>query len=435
MSIEESDGRNMMRWLRKNALNIVLALVMLAGASLLAYPAVSNAWNSYHQTKALAGYANIVHEMPEKDYSDYLEAARAYNAKLANGQFKLQSEESLYQEYLDLLNPAGNGMMGRIKIRKIDVDLPLYHGTEDNVLQVAVGHLYGSSLPVGGESTHACLSGHTGLPRAMLFTDLTELTMGDTFTIQVFNELLTYEVDKIDIVEPSDVSGLQIETGSDYVTLITCTPYGVNSHRLLVRGHRIENLPEDEAELVDGLSNGVKPAFRLDLNMLGLVLLGLIVLGLLVFLLVSRRKRKRRATSDAAASGSDFVEVSVGANPGEAHTPGACGVSVGAGARSGADIRGENPETAHMPETCDARESPEADSRSEIAAGPVTGDAPVAPPRSSAQARLDAELDRYAARMRARREALGDMPMGDAGAGPGANPEGNPSDGPGQSEL
>lgn len=388
-----------MRWLRKNALNIVLALVMLAGASLLAYPAVSNAWNSYHQTKALAGYANIVHEMPEKDYSEYLEAARAYNAKLANGNFKLQSEESLYQEYLDLLNPAGNGMMGRIKIRKIDVDLPLYHGTEDNVLQVAVGHLYGSSLPVGGESTHACLSGHTGLPRAMLFTDLTELTMGDTFTIQVFNELLTYEVDKIDIVEPSDVSSLQIETGSDYVTLITCTPYGVNSHRLLVRGHRIENLPEDEAELVDGLSNGVKPAFRLDLNMLGLVLLGLVILGMLVFLLVSRRKRKRRAVS----SGSDFVEVS-------------------------GDV---NPETAHMPETRDAQESPAADSRSETAAGPVTGDAPAAPPRSSAQARLDAELDQYAARMRARREALGDTPMGDVGAGPGDSP----SDGPGQSEL
>lgn len=428
-----------MRWLRKNALNIVLALVMLAGASLLAYPAVSNAWNSYHQTKALAGYANIVHEMPEKDYSEYLEAARAYNAKLANGNFKLQSEESLYQEYLDLLNPAGNGMMGRIKIRKIDVDLPLYHGTEDNVLQVAVGHLYGSSLPVGGESTHACLSGHTGLPRAMLFTDLTELTMGDVFTIQVFNELLTYEVDKIDIVEPSDVSSLQIETGSDYVTLITCTPYGVNSHRLLVRGHRIPNLPEDEQELVDGLSNGVKPAFRLDLNMLGLVLLGLVILGLLVFLLVSRRKRKRRA----AASGSDFVEVSGGANPGETHTPGAGGVSVGAGARSGAslavDSRGENPGEAHTPETCDAQESPAADSRDSIAAGPVTVDAPAAPPRSGAQARLDAELDQYAARMRARREALGDTSMGDAGAGPGAgpgaNPEGNPPDGPGQSEL
>lgn len=417
-----------MRWLRKNALNIVLALVMLAGASLLAYPAVSNAWNSYHQTKALAGYANIVHEMPEKDYSEYLEAARAYNTKLANGQFKLQSEESLYQEYLDLLNPAGNGMMGRIKIRKIDVDLPLYHGTEDNVLQVAVGHLYGSSLPVGGESTHACLSGHTGLPRAMLFTDLTELTMGDVFTIQVFNELLTYEVDKIDIVEPSDVSGLQIETGSDYVTLITCTPYGVNSHRLLVRGHRIPNLPEDEAELVDGLSNGVKPAFRLDLNMLGLVLLGLVILGLLVFLLVSRRKRKRRA----ASSGSDFVEVSDGVNPGEAHTPGAGGVSVGAGASSGAspavDSRGENPETAHTPETCDARESPAADSRSETAAGPVTGDAPAAPPRSSAQARLDAELDQYAARMRARREALGGVPTGDAGAGPGDSPQDSPGE-------
>lgn len=412
-----------MRWLRKNALNIVLALVMLAGASLLAYPAVSNAWNSYHQTKALAGYANIVHEMPEKDYSEYLEAARAYNAKLANGNFKLQSEESLYQEYLDLLNPAGNGMMGRIKIRKIDVDLPLYHGTEDNVLQVAVGHLYGSSLPVGGESTHACLSGHTGLPRAMLFTDLTELTMGDVFTIQVFNELLTYEVDKIDIVEPSDVSGLQIETGSDYVTLITCTPYGVNSHRLLVRGHRIENLPEDEAELVDGLSNGVKPAFRLDLNMLGLVLLGLVILGLLVFLLVSRRKRKRRA----ASSGSDFVEVSDGVNPGETHTPGAGGVSSDTCASPAADSRGENPETAHTPETCDAQESPAVDSRGEAAAGPVTGDAPAPPPRSSAQARLDAELDQYAARMRARREALGDTPMGDAGAGPGDSP----SDGPG----
>lgn len=372
-----------MRWLRKNALNIVLALVMLAGASLLAYPAVSNAWNSYHQTKALAGYANIVHEMPEKDYSEYLEAARAYNAKLANGNFKLQSEESLYQEYLDLLNPAGNGMMGRIKIRKIDVDLPLYHGTEDNVLQVAVGHLYGSSLPVGGESTHACLSGHTGLPRAMLFTDLTELTMGDVFTIQVFNELLTYEVDKIDIVEPSDVSGLQIETGSDYVTLITCTPYGVNSHRLLVRGHRIPNLPEDEQELVDGLSNGVKPVFRLDLNMLGLVLLGLVILGSLVFLLVSRRKRKR------AASAANSIAADTGAT--------------------------------HTPEEGPVTDSPAAS----IAAGPaVETEIAVAAPESSAQARLDAELEQYAARMRARQEALG---------GPGPSPGSSFGDSPGES--
>lgn len=372
-----------MRWLRKNALNIVLALVMLAGASLLAYPAVSNAWNSYHQTKALAGYANIVHEMPEKDYSEYLEAARAYNAKLANGNFKLQSEESLYQEYLDLLNPAGNGMMGRIKIRKIDVDLPLYHGTEDNVLQVAVGHLYGSSLPVGGESTHACLSGHTGLPRAMLFTDLTELTMGDVFTIQVFNELLTYEVDKIDIVEPSDVSGLQIETGSDYVTLITCTPYGVNSHRLLVRGHRIPNLPEDEQELVDGLSNGVKPVFRLDLNMLGLVLLGLVILGSLVFLLVSRRKRKR------AASAANSIAADTGAT--------------------------------HTPEEGPVTDSPAAS----IAAGPaVETEIAVAAPESSAQARLDAELEQYAARMRARQEALG---------GPGPSPGSSSGDSPGES--
>ena len=207
--------------------------------------------------------------------------------------------------------------------------------------------------------------------------------MGDVFTIQVFNELLTYEVDKIDIVEPSDVSGLQIETGSDYVTLITCTPYGVNSHRLLVRGHRIPNLPEDEQELVDGLSNGVKPVFRLDLNMLGLVLLGLVILGSLVFLLVSRRKRKR------AASAANSIAADTGAT--------------------------------HTPEEGPVTDSPAAS----IAAGPaVETEIAVAAPESSAQARLDAELEQYAARMRARQEALG---------GPGPSPGSSSGDSPGES--
>lgn len=355
-----------MKWFKDHISTIFFSMVMLLGICLLAYPAASDWWNSYHQSKVLAGYVNVIQEMPEKDYSEFLDAARAYNARLAGLETQsFQSDESAYQEYMSLLNPAGTGMMARIKIKKIDVDLPVYHGTDDNVLQVAVGHLFGSSLPVGGESTHACLSGHTGLPRAMLFTDLTELTMGDIFTIQIFNELLTYEVDKIDIVEPQDVSSLQIETGRDYMTLITCTPYGVNSHRLLVRGHRIENLPEDELALQDGLSSiKTGPKFRFDLNTLGLVLLVIILLGLWLLFWLGKRRGQRDAAANAKVDpealhtdggGPDSCEVAGGVAVGSSGDAGEPGAAAPVSTRAQSDVKpgGEPVETAPHP-LCEA---------------------------------------------------------------------------------
>lgn len=284
----------MARFLKKHGSTLFLLAVMAVGIGLLAYPAASDWWNGLHQSRALSGYANAISHISEQDYTDLLNAAREYNSRLASGQQDLESDEDAYLEYEGLLDPAGTGVMGYVEIRKIGVKLPIYHGTADNVLQVAVGHLYGSSLPVGGESTHVCVSGHTGLPKAMLFTDLTELADGDTFTLSVLNETLTYQVDQIKVVEPTDVSDLKIIPGQDYVTLITCTPYGVNSHRLLVRGHRIENLPEDVSD-APGQAVRDPVARMLDVNMIGLVLIVIILsLAGIVFAINRHKRRKGR---------------------------------------------------------------------------------------------------------------------------------------------
>lgn len=282
----------MKKFFKKYGSTVLLVLVMAVGIGLLAYPAVSDWWNGYHQSRALTGYNSAVAHISQQDYSDLLEAARAYNAKLAAGQSELGADADAYMEYESLLNPAGTGIMGHVEIKKINIKLPIYHGTADNVLQVAVGHLYGSSLPVGGESTHACISGHTGLPRAMLFTDLTELVSGDTFTVQVLNELMTYEVDQIKVVEPTDVSDLQIVHGEDYCTLITCTPYGVNSHRLLVRGHRVPNLPEDEQAVRDEII-AADAAKLLNPSIIGICLI-VLILSITGLVLVLRKYNKNK---------------------------------------------------------------------------------------------------------------------------------------------
>lgn len=286
----------MARFLKKHGSTMFLLIVMAIGIGLLAYPAASDWWNQVHQSRALSGYTSVISHISSEDYQELLDAAREYNARLASGVVNLESDENAYLEYESLLDPAGTGVMGYVEIKKINVKLPIYHGTDDNVLQVAVGHLFGSSLPVGGESTHVCVSGHTGLPKAMLFTDLTELVNGDTFTLSVLNELLTYQIDQIKVVEPSDTSDLKIVPGQDYVTLITCTPYGVNSHRLLVRGHRIENLPEDPGQTALDRGNIASQAARLfDVNMIGLCLIAviLIIMGLL-FIFNSYKRRKGR---------------------------------------------------------------------------------------------------------------------------------------------
>lgn len=232
----------------KNHLStLLLVAVFLVGVCLLLYPTISDQWNAQHQTRAIGAYENTLSTMTQKDYSQYFEAADVYNTALQGLHFALADYRGLGQEagdYHTLLNVDGTGIMGYIDIDCIGVELPIYHGTDPNVLSVAVGHLEGSSLPVGGQGTHCVLSAHRGLPSARLFTDLDRVKVGDTFTITVLNRLLTYEVDQILIVEPEDVAALAIDPERDDCTLVTCTPYGINSHRLLVRGRRVENAKE-----------------------------------------------------------------------------------------------------------------------------------------------------------------------------------------------
>ena len=218
-------------------ISILLVLLLLVGLSLLLYPYVSNYWNSLHQTRAIAAYAEAVAKLDKDQYTEILSAAQAYNASLLGRDNTQPLDGDRKEEYERLLDVSGLGIMGYIEIPCIDCSLPIYHGADELVLQVAVGHMEWSSLPVGGESTHCVLSGHRGLPSAKLFTNLDKLQPGDTFILRVLDETLTYEVDQILIVEPQETGSLRIEEGKDYCTLVTCTPYGINTHRLLVRGH------------------------------------------------------------------------------------------------------------------------------------------------------------------------------------------------------
>ena len=235
----------MAKFLKKHLTSIIIYLILLIGLCLLLYPSVSDWWNSFHQSRAITSYVEAVEDMSGEAMEAILEEAQAYNSKLSDGgsiNFMLSEEEQ--EEYESLLDISGTGIMGYIQIPNINVSLPIYHGTGESVLQIAVGHIAGTSLPVGGESTHSILSGHRGLPSARLFTDLDPLQEGDIFTITVLNRTVTYEVDQIRIVDPDDTSELRIIAGEDHCTLVTCTPYGINTHRMLVRGKRIENLAE-----------------------------------------------------------------------------------------------------------------------------------------------------------------------------------------------
>ena len=230
---------------RKNWIfTLLLLLIFLAGLSLLLYPTISDYWNSFHQSRAIASYVDTVAELDDDAYQEIWEQAQAYNAALPRDDTRFVPGEEEIAYYDTLLNISGNGIMGYLEIPSIEVTLPVYHGTDEAVLQVAVGHIEGSSLPVGGPGTHSVVSGHRGLPSATLLTDLDQLEIGDVFMLHVLDETLTYEVDQIHIVEPDDVSYLAIEEGEDLCTLVTCTPYGINTHRLLVRGHRIETQAE-----------------------------------------------------------------------------------------------------------------------------------------------------------------------------------------------
>lgn len=266
---------------------ILLLLVFLIGLSLLLYPSFSNYWNSFHQSRPIASYSDAVSDLDEASYEQYLTEARKYNEELLTKTNRFQPTEEEHARYEKLLDVTGTGIMGYIEIPSIDVSLPIYHGVEDTVLQIAAGHIEGSSLPVGGESTHCVLSGHRGLPSAKLFTDLDELTEGDIFIVHVLDEVLTYEVDQIHIVEPEDLDLLQIEEGQDLCTLVTCTPYGINTHRLLVRGHRIENL--------DGASSRIPAdAVQIDPVVVAPVVAAPLLVILLIWILISSAKKKQR---------------------------------------------------------------------------------------------------------------------------------------------
>ena len=273
----------------KKKMSVVLPiLALLAGLSLLLYPTLSDYWNSKHASQAVSNYTEEVQNLNTAEYDAMLEAAEDYNETLLGRitDYALTPEQKALYE--SLLNLNGTGIMGYIEIPAIDVSLPIYHGTEDSVLQVAVGHLEWSSLPVGGESTHCVLSGHRGLPSAKLFTNLDKLVEGDTFVIRVLDEVYTYEVDRILIVEPEDVSALTIVEGEDLCTLVTCTPYGINSHRLLVRGHRVENAEEAAAVRV------TSDAIRIEPVIVAPVAAAPILLILLLILLFSTGSGKNR---------------------------------------------------------------------------------------------------------------------------------------------
>ena len=234
-----------MRLIRKHFTTILLVLILLTGVSLLLYPTVSDYWNSFHQSRAIASYVEAVAEIDNTDYEKMWQEAVAYNEKLKDNSGRWTPTDEELEEYERLLNVSDTGIMGYIEIPKIKVSLPIYHGTDEAILQIAIGHIPGSSLPVGGKGTHCVVSGHRGLPSAKLFTDLDQLEEGDLFMMRILDETLTYEVDQILIVEPEELSDLEIDEDKDLCTLVTCTPYGINSHRLLVRGHRVENLKED----------------------------------------------------------------------------------------------------------------------------------------------------------------------------------------------
>lgn len=246
---------------------------------MLLYPAISDYWNSMHQSRAIAGYAEQVAHLDNDTYETLWDEAQAYNKTLIDKSERFYLTDKELEEYESYLKVSDTNVIGYIEITKINCNLPIYHGTDESVLQTGVGHLEGSSLPVGGESTHCVISGHRGLPRAKLFTDLDRLEVGDTFILYVLDETLTYEVDQIRIVEPQEIGELDIVEGEDYCTLVTCTPYGINTHRLLVRGHRVENaVTSDTRVTADAMQiEPVVVAPVVAVPILVLLLIGLLV--------------------------------------------------------------------------------------------------------------------------------------------------------------
>ncbi|WP_281522183.1 class C sortase [Dubosiella newyorkensis] len=263
----------MKKFIKKNWSTILLVMMFTVGLSLLLYPSIADWWNKFHATRAIDSYTETVASMSDEEYQKYLSEAKLYNSELLLEPNRFHPSDTLHSMYESTLNVSGDGIIGVVKIPSLRVNLPIYHGVEESTLQDAIGHIEGSSLPIGGPSTHTIVSGHRGLPSAKLFTDLDQLEVGDYFMFQVLDDTYTYQVDQIKIVEPNDFTYLQIEEGKDLATLQTCTPYGINTHRLLVRGHRVDNLPDD-------FVNARSEAILIDRNLVALFI------GVLIFVVM-----------------------------------------------------------------------------------------------------------------------------------------------------
>ena len=271
---------------KKHISTIIIALIFLAGLGFLLYPTVSNLWNRAHQSHAIATYTKQVEKLDDSQNKEMLKAARKYNKSLLkkSDHWKLSKKDK--KKYESLLDVSGPGIMGYIEVPKIDCSLPIYHGTDEGALQIAIGHLEGSSLPVGGKSTHCVLSGHRGLPSARLFTDLDQMEEGDVFVLNVLGRKLAYEVDQIKVVLPDEMSDLEIVQGKDLCTLVTCTPYGINTHRLLVRGHRTKYIEETVVRVQ-------KEAEKKETGIWLLAGGGAVFLIIIIIVVVKRRRKRR----------------------------------------------------------------------------------------------------------------------------------------------
>ncbi len=275
--------------MKNRIINLCLVLMLFIGLAMILYPSFSDYWNSYHQSRVIAHYAEDIATIDHDYYDSLFAEANEWNVMIANGEVgdKLTLSEEEIERYNDVLNPLGTGMIGYIEIPSISCFLGIYHGTSNAVLQVATGHLEWSSLPIGGVNTHSVISGHRGLPSAKLFTNLDKLKVGDIFEIYILDETYTYSVDQINIVEPSDMSTLGIVEGGDYVTLVTCTPYGINTHRLLVRGTRVENI-------VDNTLHFTSEAMQIDTVIVAAVIAIPVLLLFLIYVFVTGGRSEQR---------------------------------------------------------------------------------------------------------------------------------------------
>ena len=273
---------------RKHISTIFIILIFLVGLGFISYPTVSNLWNQAHQSRAIATYSKQVEKLDDSENKKMLKAARKYNKSLLkkSDHWKLSKKDK--KKYESLLDVSGTGIMGYIEVPKIDCSLPIYHGTDEGALQIAIGHLEGSSLPVGGKNTHCVLSGHRGLPSARLFTDLDQMEEGDIFILNVLGRKLAYEVDQIRVVLPEEMSDLEVIEGKDLCTLVTCTPYGINTHRLLVRGHRTKYVEEKVEEQKEVQTK------KMDTRLLIAGAAGAVILAVIIIAVVIRRRKRRR---------------------------------------------------------------------------------------------------------------------------------------------